>query len=92
MHVPERVEQLLSTLGTCILLEDRNGLCRATEAQLWCSSLRGAAILSETGHGALHTACRPVGRDFTCEGSFSAEVGFGTEATSAARVSKELVV
>jgi hypothetical protein len=27
VYIPERVEQLLSKLGTCILLEDRNALC-----------------------------------------------------------------
>ena len=61
--------------------------CVEQQRHSYGAAVCGAAILSETGHGASHTACRPVGRDSTCEGSFSAEVGVGAEATSAARVS-----
>ena len=65
--------------------------CVEQQRHSYGAAVCGAAILSEAEHRASHTACRPVGRDSTCEGSFSAEVGVGAEATSAARVSGSLL-
>ena len=65
--------------------------CDEQQRHSYGAAVYGAAVPIRDGAQGSHTACRPVGRDFTCEGSFSAEVGGSAEATSAARVSGSLL-